>query len=49
MVKITSESWVEKDDPMFTGRFQVYSVRAKDPVQKKKILSKINKTKTKRN
>ena len=49
MGKIISESWVEKDDPMFTGRFQVHSVRAKDPVQKKKILSKINKTKTKRN
>ena len=47
MAKILSARWVEKDDPMFTGRFQVYSVRAKDPVQKKKILSKINKTKTK--
>ena len=35
MVKIISESWVEKDDPMFTGRFHVHSVRAKDPVQKK--------------
>ena len=29
MVKIISESWVEKDDPMFTGRFHVHSVRAK--------------------
>ena len=36
MAKITSESWVEKDDPMFTGRFTVHSVRAKDPVQNKK-------------
>ena len=36
MVKITSKSWVEKDDPMFTGRFHVHSVRAKDSVQKKK-------------
>ena len=35
MGKIISESWVEKDDPMFTGRFKVHSVRAKDPVQKK--------------
>ena len=26
MAKITSESWVEKDDPMFTGRFVVHSV-----------------------
>ena len=47
MGKIISESWVEKDDPMFTGRFYIHSVRAKDSVQKKKILSKINKTKTK--
>ena len=47
MAKILSARWVEKDDPMFTGRFVVHSVRAKDPVQKKKILSKINKTKTK--
>ena len=30
MVKITSKSWVEKDDPMFTGRVHVHSVRAKD-------------------
>ena len=36
MGKIISESWVEKDDPMFNGRFKVHSVRAKDPVQKKK-------------
>ena len=42
MVKITSKSWVEKDDPMFTGRFHVHSVRAKDPVQKKKKKDKIN-------
>jgi len=41
MVKITSESWVEKDDPMFTGRFHVHSVRAKDPVQKKKKKDRI--------
>ena len=25
MVKITSRSWVEKDDPMFTGRFTISS------------------------
>jgi len=36
MVKITSFRWAEKDDPMFTGRFTVHSVRAKDPVQNKK-------------
>ena len=36
MAKITSESWVEKDDPMFTGRFHVHSVKVKDSGQKKK-------------
>ena len=36
MGKIISESCAEKDDPMFTGRFHVHSVRAKDSVQKKK-------------
>jgi len=45
MVKITSKSWVEKDDPIFTGRFHVHSVRAKDPVQKKKKKDKVNKNK----
>ena len=35
MVKITSFRWAEKDDPMFTGRFHVHSVRAKDSLQKK--------------
>ena len=30
MGKIISESWVEKDDPMFTGRFYVHSRRLKD-------------------
>ena len=25
MVKIISASWVEKDDPMFTGRFTISS------------------------
>ena len=48
MVKINSFRWAEKDDPMFTGRFQVNSVRGKDSGQKKKKLSKLNK-KTKRN
>ena len=42
MEKILSERWVEKDDPMFTGRFKVHSVRVKDPVQKKKKEDKIN-------
>ena len=36
MVKITSKSWVEKDDPMFTGRFHVHYVRLKDSGQRKK-------------
>ena len=42
MVKITSESWVEKDDPMFTGRFHVHSARVKDSGQRKKKEDKIN-------
>jgi hypothetical protein len=42
MVKITSFRWAEKDDPMFTGRFQVHSVRDKDSGQKKKKKDKIN-------
>ena len=29
MVKITSESWVGKDNPMFTGRFKVHSNRGR--------------------
>ena len=36
MVKITSFRWAEKDDPMFTGRFYIHSVRLKDSGQKKK-------------
>ena len=48
MAKITSESWVEKDDPMFTGRVVVHSVRAKNPVQKKEIKDKINHGKKKK-
>jgi len=43
MVKITSESWAEKDDPMFTDRFHVHSVRGKYSGQKKKKVSKLNK------
>ena len=45
MVKITSKSWVEKDDPMFTGRFAVHSVRDKDSGQKKKKEDRINNNK----
>ena len=43
MVKITSKSWVEKDDPMFTGRFHVHSVRDRDKEsgQKKKKTDKV--------
>ena len=40
MVKITSKSWVEKDDPMFTGRFHVHSVKKQESRQKKKKKSK---------
>ena len=40
MVKITSIKWAEKDDPMFTGRFHVHSVRPKDSV--KRIRKKIS-------
>ena len=42
MVKISSWSWAEKDDPMFTGRFQVNSVSAKESVQKNKKIARIN-------
>ena len=45
MVKITSKSWVEKDDPMFTERFTVHSVKKKESRQnknKKDILKTIN-------
>ena len=48
MVKITSFRWAEKDDPMFTGRFTVHSVRAKDPVQKKKKKDTVKKNKLKK-
>ena len=41
MVKITSFRWAEKDDPIFTGRFHVHSVREKDPGQNKKKKDKI--------
>jgi hypothetical protein len=43
MVKITSESWVEKDDPMFIGRFHVHSLRGKDSGQRKKKKDKVSK------
>ena len=41
MVKITSKSWVEKDDPMFTDRFCVNSVREKESVQKNKKTDRV--------
>jgi len=47
MVKINSWSWVEKDDPMFTGRFHVHSAREKDSGQKKKKKDKIKKIRKK--
>ena len=45
MVKITSESWVEKDDSMFTGRFHVHSLRGKDSGQRKKKKDRVKTTK----
>ena len=48
MAKILSARWVEKDDPMFTGRFQVHSVRVKDFGQNKKKKDKLNKNVTKK-
>ena len=47
MAKITSWSWVEKDDPMFTGRFKVHSVKKYAPMIKKekKVIVKNNKKK----
>ena len=48
MVKITSKSWVEKDDPMFTGRFQVHSVKKQESGQNKKNKDKLNKNLTKK-
>ena len=47
MAKILSERWVENEDPMFTGRFHVHSVRAKNPVQKDKNIDKLMKSKKK--
>ena len=41
MAKITSWSWVEKDDPMFTRRFYVHSIKTKDAAQKKVKKDKI--------
>ena len=41
MVKITSTSWVEKDDPMFTGRVTISSHSKKEnPKPKKKSKEK---------
>ena len=45
MVKITSFRWAEKDDPMFTGRFHIHSVRAKDSVQKNNKTDRVKTTK----
>ena len=42
MAKSIKMHYAEKDDPIFTGRFHVHSVRAKDPVQKRKK-DKLNK------
>ena len=47
MAKINSWSWVEKDDPMFTGRFHVHSVKKQESGQKKVKKDKIKKEKIK--
>ena len=44
MAKSIKMHYAEKDDPMFTGRFHVHSVRAKDPVQKKMKKDKVMKS-----
>ena len=47
MVKITSKSWVEKDDPMFTGRFYVHSkIKKNTAIQNNKNKDKIKKNKS---
>ena len=46
MVKITSRSWVERDDPMFMGKFTVSSNNKKDK-SKAKQNDKLNKTEKK--
>ena len=43
MAKSIKMHYAEKDDPMFTGRFHVHSVRAKDPIQNNKKKDKLNK------
>ena len=45
MVKITSFKWAEKDDPMFTGRFHVHSVKKLESAQKKVKKDKIKNNK----
>ncbi len=46
MAKMTSFRWAEKDDPMFTGRFKVHSVRVKDSGQRKNKKDKIKNRKS---
>ena len=38
MVKITSRSWVERDDPMFIGKFTVSSNNKKDKSKANKMI-----------
>ena len=45
MVKIKSISWVEKDDPMFTGRFTVSSHRNVSIFNERNQNEKISKSK----
>ena len=45
MAKSIKMHYAEKDDPMFTGRFHINSVRDKDSGQKKKKKDRINKNK----
>ena len=41
MAKSIKMHYAEKDDPIFTGRFKVHSVRVKDSGQKNKKKDKV--------
>ena len=49
MVKITSFRWAEKDDPMFTGRFHIHSVKKQEFKRNKKQKNKSEIIKNKNN
>ena len=47
MVKITSASWVEEEDPMFTGRFTISSnEQSKDKSTSSRSLRRLDKQPT---